>query len=92
MNEKDKPIASLPNEFASEEEAGEFWDAHSLADYEEALEPADVDVAIERRHYEIEVDEESFLALRSRAHEQHKPVKQLASEIIRQTLATGSVR
>ncbi len=89
MRENDRPIPPLPDEFPSEEEAGEFWDAHSLADYEDALEPADVAVDLKRRHYEVEVDEESFLALRSRAHEQRKPVKQLASEIIRQTLVTG---
>jgi len=78
--------APLPDQFASEEEAGEFWDTHSIAGYEEALQPADVEIALKRRHYEIEVDEESFIALRSSAQEQYKPVKQLASEIIRQGL------
>jgi len=44
-------------------------------------------VDLKRRHFEIEVDEESFLALRSCAKKQHKPVKQLASEILRQKLS-----
>ena len=86
MEESDSPTAPLPDEFASEEEAAEFWDTHSIADYEEALEPADVVVDLKRRHFEIEVDEESFLALRSSAQRQHKPVKQLASEILREKL------
>jgi hypothetical protein len=46
-------------------------------------------VRIERRHYEIEVDEQSFLALRTIAQKQHKPVKQLASEILKREPATA---
>ncbi len=87
MKERDNPITPLPDEFASEEEAAEFWDAHSIADYEESLEPGNLDLALKRRHFEIEVDEESFLALRSSAQRQHKPVKQLASEILREKLS-----
>ncbi len=87
MKENDRPIAPLPDEFASEDEAAEFWDTHSIADYEEALEPADLVVDLKRRHFEIEVDEASFLALRSCAAKQRKPVKQLASEILRQKLS-----
>jgi len=78
----------LPDAFASEAEAAEFWDSHSLADYEEFLVPVEIEVQIERRHYAIEVDEQSFLALRRSAEKQHKPVKQLASEILKRELAT----
>jgi len=87
MRDKDKHIDPLPDEFASEEQAAEFWDTHSIADYEDSLEPVEVDVALRRRHFEIEVDEESFLALRSVAQKQRRPVKQLASEILKQKLA-----
>jgi hypothetical protein len=60
-------------EFGSYEQAGEFWDMHSITDYEESLESADLDVDIQRRHFEIEVDEESFLALRETASGEQKP-------------------
>jgi hypothetical protein len=46
-------------------------------------------VDIQRRHFEIEVDEESFLALRETAKKERKPVKQLASEILKQRLRAG---
>ena len=78
----------LPDEFRSEDEAAEFWDTHNITDYEQFLEPADLDVDIKRRHFEIEVDEESFVALRDTAQKQQKPVKQLASEILKQKLTT----
>ena len=89
MANTNRQIDPLPDEFASEEEAGEFWDTHSLTDYEEFLEPVNLEVKIERRHFEIEVDEQSFQALRSNAKMQHKPVKDLASEILKRELATA---
>jgi hypothetical protein len=89
MRNTDKPIDLLPDEFGSYQEAAEFWDTHSITDYEEFLEPVDLDVDIERRHLEIEVDEESFLALRETAKKEQKPVKQLASEILKQRLGAG---
>jgi hypothetical protein len=64
-----------------------FWDSHSLSDYEEHLEPAALEMSIERRHFEIEVDEQSFQALRSTAQRQNRPVKQVASEILKRQLA-----
>ena len=89
MTHTNRRIDPLPDEFASAEEAAAFWDTHSLTDYEEFLEPVELEAHIERRHFEIEVDEPSFLALRSTAHKQHKPVRQLASEIIKRELVAS---
>ena len=79
----------LPDEFSSDQEAADFWERHSLSEYEEFLEPADLDVAIQRRHFEIEVDQECFQALRETARKEQKPIKQLASEILKQKLRAG---
>ena len=87
MPDTDKQVDPLPNEFRSEEEAAEFWDTHSITDYEEFLEPVGLEVDLKRRHFEVEVDEESFLALRDSARKLQKPVKQLASEILKEKLA-----
>ena len=89
MKNTEKIIDPLPEEFDSEDEAGEFWDTHSLADYEEFLEPVDLDVDIKSRHYQIEVDKESYLALRNRARKLSKPMKLVASEILREKLETA---
>jgi hypothetical protein len=86
MRNNDKRVAPLPDEFGSYEEAADFWDTHSITDYEELLEPVDVAVDIQRRHFEIEVDEESFRALRETARKEQKPVKQLAREILKERL------
>jgi hypothetical protein len=89
MRSTNRPVDPLPEEFRSPEEAAEFWDTHSITDYEEFLEPVALDVDIRRRHFEIEVDEESFLALHETAEKEQKPVKQLASEILKQRLRAG---
>lgn len=88
MADINKHVDPLPDEFRSEEEAAEFWNTHSITDYEEFLEPVGLEVDLKRRHFEIEVDEESFLALRDRAKKLQKPAKELASEILKQKLAT----
>jgi hypothetical protein len=40
----------IPVEFSSLEEAGEFWDTHSTADYEDLLEPVAVEINLPPRH------------------------------------------
>ena len=87
MTNMNRKIDPLPDEFRSEEEAAEFWDNHSITDYEEFLEPVDFEADIKRRHFEIEVDEETFLALLRSAKKQRRPVRELASEILRHKLA-----
>ena len=89
MRSTDEHRDQLPMDFKSEGEAAEFWDTHSIADYEEFLEPVAVAVTLKRRHFAIEVDEESFVALRESAKRQNKPIKQLASEILKHSLAAG---
>jgi len=68
--------------------AGEFWDTHSTGDYEDQLEPVDMTIDIKRRHFEIEIDRESFLALNAYAKKVNKPVNILASSILKEKLAS----
>ncbi len=89
MKKQDRHNDVFPDDFGTVEEAAEFWDTHSLTDYEDFLEPVSLEAKIERRHFEIEVDEQSFLAVRKTAEKQRKPVKELASEIIKRELATA---
>ncbi len=89
MRNRKRQIDPLPDEFGSYEEAAEFWATRRITDYEEFLELADVDVDIQRRHSEIDVDEESFRALGETTKREQKPVKQLAREILKQRLGSG---
>jgi len=46
----------IPESFASIEEAAEFWDGHSTADYDELMHDVNFDVDIQRRIFLVPVD------------------------------------
>ncbi len=86
MPNKKKVIDPLPETFATEEEAGEFWDTHSLADYEEFLEPADFDFDLNKRVFEVRVSEDIFEKLEQEAKAAHKSVPKVVDQILRKQL------
>ncbi len=88
MRNTDKQRDLLPETFASEEEAGDFWDTHSSADYEEYLESVDMTIDIKKRHYVIEIDRDSFMALFHYSTKVNTPVKTLASNILKEKLTS----
>lgn len=61
---------SLPDEFQSLEEAGEFWDTHSSADYEEYMQAADFEVDLKRRSTEVRVSDKLMRDVRKIARRQ----------------------
>ena len=86
MKDKDKIIDLLPETFTTEEEAGEFWDAHSTMDYTEYLEPVDDVIEIEQRIFAIPVEAEIFQRLQQEARALHQSVPQVVDQILRKTL------
>ena len=87
MANKKKAIDDLPESFATEEEAGEFWDTHSAADYTESLEPAEEEFDLTNRIYEVQVSEEVFNGLRKKAESTHQSVPKTADQILRKELS-----
>jgi len=57
----------LPEQFNSLEDAVEFWDTHSLADYEEAWKDVQCEIDIKRRTYQISLDSGLYQKLRRAA-------------------------
>jgi hypothetical protein len=90
MNNKEKQSEPIPNEFASYEEAAEFWDTHDTTDYLEAFQTVDVQAELRKRHYEVEVDEDIIEELRSRAQRLGIPVSQLVSEMLRKQISRAA--
>lgn len=77
----------LPDSFASEEEAGEFWDNHSLADFTNYLENADDKIKITKRVFEVQIAEDVFRKLRQEAKTSHESLPKVVDEILRKELA-----
>jgi CopG antitoxin of type II toxin-antitoxin system len=86
MKDKDKIIDPLPETFTTEEEAGEFWDAHSTMDYKEYLEPVDDVIEIKQRIFEVPVEEDVFQRLQQEARSLHQSVPKVVDQILRKTL------
>lgn len=68
-------------------EAGEFWDAHSLADYEEFLEPVEMTFEISKRTYEVQLLEDVFEGLRKEAESKYQSVPTTIDRILRKELS-----
>jgi len=87
MKSTDKKIDPLPESFESEEAAGEFWDTHSLADYEEHLEATDdVTFEISERVFEVRVAEDVYKKLQEQAASLKQPLPKVVDNILRKEL------
>ncbi len=86
MKNKNKTTDPLPNSFATEGEAGEFWDSHSTMDYVEDLEPVDDVIEIRKRVFEVQVQEDVFQRLQQEATSLHPSVPKVVDQILRKTL------
>ena len=87
MKIKDKIRDSLPESFATEEEAGKFWDSHSTMDYAEHLEPVTDVIEIRNRIFEVRVKEDIFQRLQQEARSLHQSVPKVIDQILRKTLS-----
>jgi hypothetical protein len=85
---KKKQIDPIPEEFASYEEAAEFWDTHDTTDYPDAFRTVGVQSELKKRHTEIEIDADIIKVLRAQARRKGVTPSHLASDILRQRLTT----
>ena len=88
MKKKDKKIDPIPDEFASYEEAGEFWDTHDTTNYPGAFVDVDFDVKLKGRRFEIDIDEEVMELLKKEAKRTHMRPGKLASQLLKKGLTT----
>ena len=86
MGNKNKTKDPLPDSFATEEEAGAFWDTHSTMDYAEYFEPVDDVIEIRNRIFEVQVAEDVFQKLRQEAESMHESVPKVVDQILRKQL------
>jgi DNA-nicking Smr family endonuclease len=81
MTDKQKAIDPIPEEFASYEEASEFWDTHDTTDYLDNFETVSMQAELKSRRYEIEIDADLMLVLSKQAH------SRLVSELLREKVS-----
>ena len=86
---KKKHIDPIPEEFASYEQAAEFRDTHDTTDYPEAFRAVKASTEFRGRHYEIELEPDVVMELRSRARRRGIKLSRLASDLLRKQLITN---
>lgn len=90
MKGKKKRIDPIPDEFASYEEAAEFWGTHDTTDYPEVFQAVNVQAELRRRHYEVEIEEDVIKILREQAQKRGVPLSRLVSDMLRQQLSQAT--
>ncbi len=79
---------SLPDEFQSLEEAGEFWDTHSSGDYEEFMQEAQFEVDLKRRSTEVRVSVELIRDVRKIARREGVATETLVNLWLQEKIAS----
>jgi len=76
----------IPKEFRSLEEAGEFWDTHSAADYWDQMEDVDMQVDIKERRFVVLLDDAVYSAARAQAKAKHVSPNEFINQMLRKEL------
>ena len=69
-DKKTAPKDVLPESFSTLEELSEFWDTHSTADYEDIMEPVDVEIDLSSSKIYCPVAKDLLRQVRRQAREQ----------------------
>jgi hypothetical protein len=87
MKDKNKH-EQIPAEFASYEEAAEFWDSHDTTDYLDEFVTVNVKTNFRKRYDEVEIEDEVAKVLKKRAHDLGISTRRLASDLLRAGLTS----
>jgi len=85
MNVKDRD--PIPEHFNSAEEAGEFWDTHSAADYWDEMEAVEMEFDIQKRVFMVPVDGQIYHRIKQQAEKEHRSVEQVVQALLERDLA-----
>ena len=77
---------TIPEHFNNAEEAGEFWDSHSSADYWNEMEEKEIEFDIRKRTFLVPVDSRIYLLARKQAEAEHWTVEQIINTLLTQEL------
>lgn len=82
----------LPEHFNSLEEAGEFWDTHDSADYEEYMIPVHFEVELKPRAHKVEIADQLMRKVRKLASRQGVAAETLINRWVQEKVAAASGR
>ena len=72
----------IPEHFNSAEEAGEFWDSHSAADYWNEMEEEEIEFDIQKRTFLVPVDSRIYRLVKEQAEAKHSTVERMINTLL----------
>ena len=73
---------TIPEHFNSAEEAGEFWDSHSGAEYWDEMEEEEMEFDIQKRTFLVPLDARIYQLAKKQAEAKHSTVEQLINTLL----------
>jgi CopG antitoxin of type II toxin-antitoxin system len=89
---KKKKRDPLPEEFNSLEEAGEFWDTHSSADYEDYMKEVHFEVDLKGRTHDVRVVDDVLREVSRIARQKGVATETLINVWLQEKVAAASGR
>ncbi|MCD5425521.1 MAG: BrnA antitoxin family protein [Methanosarcinaceae archaeon] len=80
MLNKKKDI--IPEHFNNAEEAGEFWDSHSAADYWGEMREEKIEFDIQKRTFLVPVDSRIYQLVKKQAKAKHSTVERIINTVL----------
>jgi len=77
----------IPEHFNSAEEAGEFWDTHSAADYWDEMEEVEMEFDLQKRVFLVPVGDRVYYRIKQRAEIEQRSVEEMINALLEHVLA-----
>lgn len=77
----------IPEYFRSAEEAGEFWDTHSAADYWDEMEEVEMEFDLQKRVFLVPVGNRIYYQIKQRAEMEQRSVEEMINTLLERELA-----
>ena len=77
----------IPEHFSSAEDAGEFWDTHSAADYWDETENVEMEFDLHQRIFLVAVGGRIFYQVKQRAEMEKRSVEEMINILLERELA-----
>jgi len=72
----------IPDYFNDDEEAGNFWDTHSAADYWDEMEEVEIEFDIKKRKFLVPIDERLYQLVKNQAKKSDCTVEQIINTML----------
>jgi len=78
---------TIPEHFDNAQEAGEFWDTHSAADYRHEMQDVGMEFDLQKRVFLVPLADRIFYRVKKQADREQRSVEEMISILLEHHLA-----